>query len=330
MQELDQRGINSVQTLAKFNIHANEVSHDDRFVPAATMYAIVEELAAISGDPWFGVRVGEKLNPWSWSPLIEAAGASNSVGDFLLRFMQSAIRDESSVTYILKTIDNHSSFHECRFSDGGVYPRHNDGFTIAYLLAIIHGAVSDSWDGSRVMVRLCDPAVVPTGYMGVRLAQTDTLGPSITFPAEWLIKPFKLERMATKHQPLVVGVAPEPSMISAFRQALQPYIQEFDLNVRRVAEICGLSSRTLARRMHAKGTSVGQELIAMRRQKAEQLLQNTDHKIANIANEVGYADLAVFSRAFKRWTGKSPNLYRKQFVNQKEAHPEAKNDGHPL
>jgi len=312
LNELDRHRIESQQVLAEFNLSKQKVMQSDMFVPAPTMYAIVEELAAISGDPHFGVRVGEQLDPWSWQPFSEAAALSATVGEFLLRFLLNAARDESSVTYILETAGNRSSFHERRFTDGGHRPRHNDGFTIAYLLTILRKATGERWDGGKVLARLCDPAVVPSGYYGIRLAVSDTLGSSISFPSEWLIWPLRFEQSVPSFSRKATDYPPAPMVPDAFQQALQPHIHEFNLTTERVAKICGFNKRTLTRKLQARGTSVTQVLAEMRKTLAEKELNNTDRQISEIAAMVGYLDPTVFSRAFKRWTGVSPREFRKQ------------------
>ena len=98
----------------------------------------------------------------------------------------------------------------------------------------------------------------------------------------------------------------------AVSDTLQPHIHEFNLTAERVAEICGINKRTLARKLQARGTSVTQVLAEMRKTLAEQELNNTDRRISEIAAMVGYLDPTVFSRAFKRWTGVSPREFRKQ------------------
>lgn len=47
-----------------------------------------------------------------------------------------------------------------------------------------------------------------------------------------------------------------------------------------------------------------------RLQLAAHLLQNTDESIAKIANQVGYESEAAFNRAFKRYVGKPPGVWR--------------------
>ena len=312
IRELETRRIESTPVLSEFDLSLKNATHSDMFVPAAMMYAIVEKLASASGDPHFGLRVGAQLDPFSWSPLSEAARISRTVGEFLLRFLIDASRDQSSVTYTLTSSGKRSTFHERRFTDGGILPRHNDGFTIAYLLTILRQAMGEPWEGHKVLVRLCDPEVIPKGYLDVRVATTDTLGPSITFPSRWLVLPVGLTKIDRNSQDQIAIKLPAREAINAFRQVLEPHIHEFNLSLGRVAELCGINKRTLARRLRDKNTSVYRELSQMRRQRAEQELISTDRTVADIAASVGYADPAVFSRAFKRWSGSSPSEYRKK------------------
>ena len=311
VEELERRKLDSRQVLSKFELSSQDVISGDMFVPAPTMYAIVEELAAFSGDLHFGVCVGENLDPWSWSPLSAAAELSNTVGEFLLRFLIDAGDHASSVTYALETTGKRTTFHERRITDGDIFPRQNDGFTVAFLLSMLSQAIGSPWSGGKVIARVCDPSVVPGGYLGIRVAATDSLGPSITFPSKWLVLPMSIEK-TRQSLPHEIAKSPPPARaIDAFLQVLQRHIHEFDLTSQRVAEICGINKRTLARRLQARGTSIQQELAELRKARAEQELQNFNRTVTEIAAMVGYADPTVFSRAFKRWTGVSPRQFRK-------------------
>ncbi|WP_374992061.1 helix-turn-helix domain-containing protein [Paenibacillus sp. LHD-38] len=50
----------------------------------------------------------------------------------------------------------------------------------------------------------------------------------------------------------------------------------------------------------------------LRMNEAALLMKQTDYKLAEIAQSVGYPDLFSFSKAFKKQLGVSPNTYRKQ------------------
>ena len=308
---LDQRGIDAEDLLERFSLKSAEISNPEVFVPAPKMYEIVEKLADLSGDPFFGIHAGESLDPWAWSPLSDIAHISATLGEFLLRFMDSAQQDASSVIFSLNTQNGRTTFREGRVTDGGTFPRHNDGFTIAYLLAIIRRAVGSDWDGARVLARCCDPGAIPSHYLGIRTAGTDSLGASISFPASWLLRPVVIEQSATMPVSQPLESSPSGGFTEDFRKLIRPYLQESDLDMDRLAVICRLSKRTLSRRLQAQGTTAQREILALRRVKAEKELRDTTLAISIIAARAGYSNPAVFSRAFKRWTGMSPRNFRK-------------------
>jgi AraC-like DNA-binding protein len=65
--------------------------------------------------------------------------------------------------------------------------------------------------------------------------------------------------------------------------------------------------------------SPGELLRRMRQARAEGLLRESDMGIALIGRECGYTEPALFSAAFRRWTGKSPREFRDRSLAQKLA-----------
>lgn len=75
-----------------------------------------------------------------------------------------------------------------------------------------------------------------------------------------------------------------------------------------------LSSRTLLRRFRAEaGCSPLDLLHDLRIEKAKLLLETTTLGVAQVAAEVGYLDVATFSRLFARHTQLTPATFRKRF-----------------
>lgn len=75
------------------------------------------------------------------------------------------------------------------------------------------------------------------------------------------------------------------------------------------AAALGLHSRTLERRLSRWGASFESLLDEFRRSRSLQLIQQGTRTLSDIAFLVGYSDLAHFTRAFRRWTGRPPRDY---------------------
>lgn len=83
---------------------------------------------------------------------------------------------------------------------------------------------------------------------------------------------------------------------------------------REVAGWLGLSERTLHRRLAREGQSFRLLDEGVRQRLAEGLLRDTGLGLEYIAEQLGYAEAASFSRAFKRWTGMAPSSWRRRSI----------------
>jgi AraC-like DNA-binding protein len=77
-----------------------------------------------------------------------------------------------------------------------------------------------------------------------------------------------------------------------------------------VARALQTSTRSLRRGLQQMGTSFQTLLDETRRARAEEWIRSTDMKLQQIAEQLGFSDVRSFRRAFKRWTGRSPNALR--------------------
>jgi AraC-like DNA-binding protein len=83
-------------------------------------------------------------------------------------------------------------------------------------------------------------------------------------------------------------------------------------SVDRVAEVLGVSRRTLNRRLADEGTSFKALLEDTRFAMARQLLRETRLPAIEIAAALHYTTPSAFSRAFRSWTrGTTPRRIRK-------------------
>ncbi|KXZ73711.1 Transcriptional activator NphR [Acinetobacter venetianus] len=87
--------------------------------------------------------------------------------------------------------------------------------------------------------------------------------------------------------------------------------QDYSVSLNQVALELKTSVRSLQRQLASEETSFQIVLAEARREYAEKLLKSTRLSIQEISNILGYADISHFTRAFKKWVGLTPTIYRK-------------------
>ncbi len=98
--------------------------------------------------------------------------------------------------------------------------------------------------------------------------------------------------------------------------AAKEYIEKnYYNNQLSVADISGelLVNQTYLRRMFKEemNMTLQEYMTQFRMQKAKSLILETDEKLAEIAEEVGYSDVSYFSNCFKKFYGVSPRSINK-------------------
>ena len=82
-----------------------------------------------------------------------------------------------------------------------------------------------------------------------------------------------------------------------------------------MAERLHISKRTLHRRLAGFGLTYQELLDETRRRLADEYLRETTLTIDEIAERIGFSDTSNFRKAYRHWTGISPNEYRIQYLN---------------
>jgi AraC-like DNA-binding protein len=100
-------------------------------------------------------------------------------------------------------------------------------------------------------------------------------------------------------------------LVTALRALIRPYLSQGHPPLSLVAEIVGMSERSLQRRLAQCGMRYSNIVQEARFSIASDLLADSDLNIADIAFAAGYENAPHFSRAFKRLTGMTPRDYRR-------------------
>jgi AraC-like DNA-binding protein len=107
-------------------------------------------------------------------------------------------------------------------------------------------------------------------------------------------------------------VPDEPLPVREARRVIVELLGHAAPSLEAVARQLAMSSRTLQRRLRDHGVSYADLLDRTRASAAKSYLTDQQISVAEVAFMVGFAEQSSFTHAFRRWTGQSPNEYRKQ------------------
>ncbi len=96
------------------------------------------------------------------------------------------------------------------------------------------------------------------------------------------------------------------------KQVAESLLATGEVSLEKIAKVMAMHPRLLQQKLQAENTSFRALLTEVRFEKAQQQLLHTQVRIADLALSLGYADETSFSRAFKRWSGLSPRVWRQQ------------------
>lgn len=129
-----------------------------------------------------------------------------------------------------------------------------------------------------------------------------------TIKADKSINRFLLERVKEATDGIEMS---SNRIISDIEKLIQDALPSGIPSINQIAEIIGMSNRTLTRRL-SENRFTFRDLIRKKQEEVSKYLLGKPNKsIGEIAFETGFSEQSAFNRAFKKWTGKTPIEYRK-------------------
>jgi two-component system response regulator YesN len=105
--------------------------------------------------------------------------------------------------------------------------------------------------------------------------------------------------------------APNTDIVDKVLDYINKHYSDYTLSLQCLADIVSVHPNYLTQKFRRQtGFSCIQYLAKTRMEKAKQLLDQTDLKISDIAEKVGYENPLYFSSYFKKWVGLNPSEYR--------------------
>ena len=104
----------------------------------------------------------------------------------------------------------------------------------------------------------------------------------------------------------------KPGLLNKVNEFISAGLLCNEVTIDACANQLGLSPRILQMRLKSMNVTYSDLLARHRLQRAKSKLRHSDLSIAEIADLLGYAERTSFGRAFKQWTGLTPQQFRKQ------------------
>ena len=271
---------------------------------------------ALTGDHHLGLRFGQKLNVTALGILGYAAMSCHDLSDALITItryfriraplLSLTLKEEGEEA--LLEIDEALDFGDVRY------------FMLSSTIAGI----------SRILDYYAEqPEVVTRAELSCRAPRDwDRVSGELTFPVDFdqpanriyfprsvlgkelaMADPQTAQSTKTICEQLLARIGEQAGLVSRVRAFILQQNGGFP-SLEAAADHFCVSSRTLRRELQTAGTTYQKVLDDVRSNIAMQYLKTTRKPVYDIALELGFNDPSNFGRAFRRWTGRSPNSFR--------------------
>ncbi len=319
---LSERGHDPAALALLSGIPADAFVGDESYLTLAQVEALVGRGCELENTDELGLQVGQRLQLMSHGSLSVAALTSPTIADaielivecfaLLMPLFALSVHPRGTRTGVRLGVRwplhpeverfhtatmSGSLYAQLRFLLGGVLPKDVE-------LDARHPRPPGlpAWvDGIDIALRFDQPHYelrMPTSLLGVALPLADAR-------AHETARKRCLEQLASRPDPARVA-----SMVA---HALSEHGPPF-LDLEAVSRVLGLSSRSLRRRLQEEGVSFRELQSHARLTLADRWLADPRRSITEIGLELGYADAANFSRAFRSARGRTPNEARAELL----------------
>jgi len=288
-------------------------------LPTARYIALLDAGARLANDPFFGLHVGEKVGPATYSAYGMVLLACSSFG----HAMELTQRYESLAHDLGRSrlaIEGPHAMYEwiSRYPDA---TRH--------LVESVYAGIRvfGSWMAGRPLMPHAmrfqhpDPGHGHDEYLRVLgIAPTfGTPGHCAAFDVALLAMPVpnadpSLYPVLHQHAERLLAqrAVQADGIVARLTTTLTRRLPDGDARLAPVAAELGLSARTLQRKLAEAGSNFQQVLDAVRFGLAQDYLRRRELALADIAFLLGFQDQSAFTHAFREWSGINPGAWREQ------------------
>ncbi|MFA5899692.1 MAG: AraC family transcriptional regulator ligand-binding domain-containing protein [Hyphomicrobium sp.] len=289
----------------------------DVIVPLREQFRLLERAARETGDEFFGARLGQVVRSRDLSRFGAWVCAGKTLREAIAR-AHAGLNSMLQTSTVLRLVERgDTTVWSIEFVEPETEGRHhNELLGVSYLIDTVRTYAGAGWRPDAVFTAL------PRGTPCARLEEIFGSNVSHGHPVSAIVFETALLRSVI---PSVAQVSAEALAAEAFipeqRDALATIAAVTDLALHEgyprvdwVAAKLGTTRRSLQRLLSRHEMTFNRVVEQALMRRAVSRLADRNAAITDIALELGYADGAHFTRAFRRWTGMAPSAYRQNLV----------------
>ncbi len=285
--------------------------------------SIVQSIVQQTGDPFFGLHLGESLNLSAAGLVAQITQTSNTIKqalEYACDFAQLACSSlpmqlvEHDDFYKLTMVPETLWFNQSKES-----VRQTVDGTLVFTIREYHELTRKLHFPVKIHLPF-DPPVSTSEYE--RLLQCPVLFGkneiAIFFKKEHIeesivTSDYRLLRILVAHaEKRLEEIRAKKSFSDQVKASVTSMIKPEFPTIEQVASHLNISVRTLQRKLANEGAYFKEIIDTLRKEFAFSYLKQNDLTVNQIAYLLNYTDASGFIRSFKRWTGVTPNHWRKR------------------
>ncbi|WP_186435768.1 AraC family transcriptional regulator [Thalassolituus sp. C2-1] len=320
-QFMRREGIVPAQALLGTGLDEAQLSRAGSLVSSEQFDRIYRNLYRLAARADFGLALGQALNLSRWGLLSAALFSSKTLGDALATANQLRVLLRSRFTLTAAMREGGYDI-EVRKREGMEYPL-NSVFAHEMLFTSLQVQIAQLLGREFYFTEIrlnYPPPPHAADYERYFAAKVQFNSPVSGFciDRDTMHQPLPLANPAAKQQAMLVAEAELKRVLQVqkgdigwqVRALIQGSEQRLALDD--VAAGLNLSPRTLRRKLQEAGLTFRQISDEELLKKSMLLLDDQQQKVSSVASACGFKDLLSFREAFKRWSGMTPQQYRRR------------------
>lgn len=311
-------GVDASLLLTSVGIDPNGPWDPKEMIPVADYYNMLERIAEQADVTELPLRTGASMRLDEYGALGLAFKAATTLGASYARIERYARLWTSVVEYELRPHPLGMLFILQRAGERRLGLRLSNEATLASAVSIARQVSPRPVKPLEVLVQHAAPKSVAghENWFGCPVRFDADLD-AVLYSTETLTQPNLLgdegiSRYLISHLDAELSeITAEVTLVDQAKDAVAQALSEGSPKMADIAGGLGFSARSFHRRLSEHGMSFKTLAEETRRDLAEGLLRDEQHSLAEIAFLTGFSEQSAFTRAFKRWMGRTPASYRK-------------------